>query len=84
MVYSSPKSAALGAKRNALLLTAKTSFTSSVYMVTLAVRPGFSFSWGLAAEITTSYVTTLLVVVGSWRTCVTYPSNSSLGKASTV
>ena len=53
-------------------------------MVTLAVRPGFSFRSLLGALMTTSYVTTLLSVVACWRTCVTAPSKTSLGKASTV
>ena len=58
-----------GVKRRALEGTATTSIVSMVKMVTLAVRPGLSLRSSLGAEITTSYVTTLLSAVASWRTC---------------
>ena len=77
-------SASFTVKRSAFEGTASTPFFSSVKMVTLAVRPGFSFRSALGADITTWYVTTLLSVVACWRTCVTCPSKWSSGKASTV
>ncbi len=74
----------MGVNRNALLGNDNTPLRSAVYIVTLAVSPGNNFKSLLGAAITTSYVTTLLSVVASSLTCVTVPSNTSSGNASTV
>src|SRR5574344_611423 len=68
ILSSGPTSSFVGVKRRALLGTQRTPFFSNVYMVTLAVSPGFSLRFLLGALITTSYVTTLFVVVASCLT----------------
>ena len=54
LIVASPISSLVGVKRKALFGTLKTPFLSRVYMVTLAVRPGFSFKSLFCALITTS------------------------------
>src|SRR5579872_2753541 len=64
-----------GRKLSACVGTTSAFFAVCTLMVALAVMPGSSWPFGLFTSVMTSYVTTLLTVVGLTRTCETVPLN---------